>query len=82
MKTWLYPEVNFEIATSAKFAVADLECDCHLVIGMEEFVKAFSRMCLELDIVRDASTQQCRNGNEYSEDHIWLEVGRSCGLCS
>jgi hypothetical protein len=36
-------------------------------------------MCLELDVVGDASTQQCRNGNEYSGDHIWLDVGRGSG---
>lgn len=74
VKTRPYPEVNFEVAASAKFAVADLEGDSHLVVRMEEFVKAFARMCLELDVVGDARTQQCRNGNEYSKDHIWLEL--------
>jgi hypothetical protein len=76
LRTRLYPEVNFEVTASTKFAVADLEGDSHFVIGMQEFVKAFSRMRLELDIMSDGSSQQRRNGNEYSEDHFWFWVGR------
>ena len=57
MRTGLYPKVNFKVTTSSKFAVTDLEGDSHFIVRMQEFVKAFSRMCLELNVVGDASTQ-------------------------
>lgn len=38
-------------------------------------MKAFSRMCLELNVVGDASTEQRRNGDKYSENHILAFVG-------
>ena len=38
----LYPEIYLEVAASAKLPIADLEGDGHLVIFVEDLVKALS----------------------------------------
>lgn len=63
------PEINVEVATTAKFTVANLEGDGHLVIGMKLLVKAFARVCLQLNVVRGSNGEQATKGGvEESKD--------------
>jgi hypothetical protein len=46
-----HPEVNVQVSATAKLAVADLEGDGHLVVGVQLLVEAFARVGSELDVV-------------------------------
>lgn len=46
-----HPEVELDVATASKFAVADLKGNGHSIIRMKEFVKAFAGMSAQLDVV-------------------------------
>jgi hypothetical protein len=53
-----YPEVDVQIAGTAKLAVTNLKGDGHFVVGVQLLVEAFSRMCLEQDIVRRSDARE------------------------
>lgn len=42
---YAYPEVNVEVASTAKLAVANLERHGHLIIAVQVLVEALSAMC-------------------------------------
>jgi hypothetical protein len=44
-----YPEVNFEVSTSSKLPVADLEGNGHQIILVQGLVEAFAGVSFELD---------------------------------
>ena len=47
-----HPEINLHIPrTPPELPVSDLECHCHLVVSVQLFVEAFSRVCVHLDVV-------------------------------
>lgn len=46
-----HPKVNLQVATAAKFSVADLKGHGHLVVLVEGFVEAFALVGLHLDVV-------------------------------
>jgi hypothetical protein len=60
MKT--YEEQNVQIPAIAKLSVSNLKCDCHAVIFMKLFMKAFSRVRFELDRVSQGCTSPKQNG--------------------
>lgn len=47
-----YPKVDFQVSTSAKLSVADLECDRHPVVLVQLLVEALALVRLHLDVVR------------------------------
>jgi hypothetical protein len=49
----LYPEINVQISTPTKLPVPNLESDGHLVVCVKLLMEAFSRVRLELDVVRE-----------------------------
>lgn len=61
-----YPEVDLDVATASKFAVANLEGDGHPVVRVEKFVKALACVGAELDVVSigDASQDTQSRCNE------------------
>lgn len=59
-----HPEVNVQVAATAKFAVADLEGHGHLVVGMELLVEAFARVGLELDVVGRGEADEIAEGGD------------------
>lgn len=46
-----YPEINVQVAGTAKLAIANLEGYRHLIIAVEVFVEALAAMSWELDVV-------------------------------
>lgn len=54
----MYPEINVQIAGTAKLPVADLEGDGHLVVGVQLLVEALSRVRLEQDVVRGGNASK------------------------
>lgn len=46
-----YPEVDLDVAATAKLLVANLEGNGHLVIGVECLVEAFARVRSQLNVV-------------------------------
>ena len=46
-----YPEINFQISSAAKFPIADLEGDGHLVVFVELLMETFSAMGAHLNIM-------------------------------
>ncbi len=62
--TIAYPKVNLQVPAAAKFPVADLEGDCHLVVLVKRFVEAFALVCLHLDVVRQRVLQQATRRSE------------------
>jgi hypothetical protein len=68
-----YPEINVEISTATKLAIADLEGDGHSIIRVQLLVETFARVCLELNVV-------CRaDGKETAESCI--EEGEDEHVC-
>lgn len=63
-----YPEINIQISTTTKLPVAHLEGNSHLVVLVQDFVEAFPRMRLELDVVRIAEGEQGQNCQEESDE--------------
>ena len=53
-----YPEIDIEIPTSSEFSVADLEGYRHLIVFVELFVEAFSRMRSHLDVVGKSGSEE------------------------
>jgi len=73
MKRTTYPEVNVEVSTATKLAIADLEGDGHSVVRVQLLVEAFARVCLQLNVV-------CRaDGKETAESCI--EKGEDEHVC-
>jgi hypothetical protein len=62
-KVYIHPEINIQVSTPSKFPVADLEGDGHLVVGVQLFVEAFSRVCFELDVVCGGEAKKCQRGS-------------------
>jgi hypothetical protein len=53
-----YPEINIEVSTATKLAIADLEGDGHSIIRVQLLVETFARMCLELNVVCGADGKE------------------------
>lgn len=49
-----YPEVQIQVSTTTKLAVADLEGDGHPVVGVQHLVEALARVRLQLHVVGKA----------------------------
>jgi hypothetical protein len=80
-----YPEVNIEVSTATKLAIADLEGDGHSVIRVQLLVEAFARVCLQLDVVcRADGKETAKCGIEESEDEhvccLWRIVVHKGGM--
>jgi hypothetical protein len=80
-----YPEVNIEVSTATKLAIADLEGDGHSVIRVQFLVEAFARVCLQLDVVcRTDGKETAKGGIEESEDEhvccLWKIVAHKGGM--
>lgn len=63
-----YPEIQVQVSTSAKLAVADLEGDSHLVVGVQHLVETLARVRLELDVVCMAEHHAGQEHQEGAED--------------
>ena len=61
------PEIDFQATASTVFAVADLECDCHLVVLVQLFVETFARVCLEPHSVRGGKAAQQKAHNSEND---------------
>jgi hypothetical protein len=72
-----YPEVQIQVATSSKLAVADLEGDGHPVVGVQHLVEALARVRSELDVVRIAENH---TGQEYQQRTE--EARHVCGVAA
>jgi len=57
-KPLAYPEVNIQVSCTPKLPISHLEGNCHLVIPVKDFVKAFSPMRLQLNVVCQSSSKQ------------------------
>lgn len=68
-----YPEVNVEVSTATKLAIADLEGDSHSVVRVQLLVEAFARVCLQLDVV-------CRTDGEETAESC-IEEGEDEHVC-
>jgi hypothetical protein len=53
-----YPKVDIQVSGTAKFSIADLEGDGHLVLIVKLLVETFAAMGRELDVVAQHSLQQ------------------------
>ena len=53
-----YPKVNLDVSAAAKFSVANLEGDGHLVVLVKRFVETFTLVGLHLNAVRQRRRQQ------------------------
>lgn len=62
-----HPKVNFQIAAAAKFPVADLEGNCHLVVLMQRLVEAFALVGLHLDVVGGGQREEAARRGENSK---------------
>lgn len=72
------PEINIQVPTTAKLAIPDLKCHRHPVVLVQLLVEAFSRMRLQLDVVRHRTPWQgAQDGQkgELKEPHdSWRKV--------
>lgn len=59
-----YPEVNLKVPATTKLPVADLESNGHLIILMQCLMEAFSRVCLELDVVTGHGCDPPKGGDQ------------------
>lgn len=69
----LYPKINLQVPTTSELSVANLERDSHLVVAMQRFMEAFSRMCFELDVVSHGGRHPSQCGDQQGwckESHI------------
>ena len=69
-----YVEVDVQVSSTAKFSIADLKCDSHLIALVQFFVETFFRMRPQLDIVccgrpyPPSSRQGCEGAKSHDED--------------
>lgn len=61
-----YPEVNVEVACTAKLAVAHLESDGHLVVLAQALVEALDASGWQHDVVRHHGLESHGGGEEAS----------------
>jgi hypothetical protein len=69
-----HPEINLQVPAASKLAVADLECDRHLVVLVQGLVEALALVGLHLDVVRGRERDEaarCSEDGEGREQHDW-----------
>jgi hypothetical protein len=82
-KQLTHPEFDVQVPASSKLAIADLECDCHLVVLVQLFVETFAHVGLHLDVMGGGQGEErarCYEETERREQHACEWCGAALDL--